>query len=206
VALGAGAEKGTGKNDEGSEGVFISTRLLSDRFSLAFELFINVGHAFVDAAGVPESFSELAWNQAVTDVRGETSLDAWECRAQAVGGGQNAGREGGPKIDEKARTEFIEAAFSDAIATTPSCANASILCWRRRRWPSGCGWWRGCFRPMQSTSSPSGIAEGREARWGATGKDESFAGRKGRAVVVGWTSSGSFDCARRKVRGVLRSG
>jgi hypothetical protein len=116
VALGAGAEKGTGKNDEGSEGVFISTRLLSDRFSLAFELFINVGHAFVDAAGVPESFSELAWNQAVTDVRGETSLDAWECRAQAVGGGQNAGREGGPKIDEKARTEFIEAAFSDAIA------------------------------------------------------------------------------------------
>jgi hypothetical protein len=33
-----------------------------------------------------------------------------------VGGGQNAGREGGPKIDEKARTEFIEAAFSDAIA------------------------------------------------------------------------------------------
>ena len=116
VALGAGAEKGTGKNDEGSEGVFISTRLLSDRFSLAFELFINVGHAFVEAAGVPESFSELAWNQAVTDVRGETSLDAWECRAQAVGGGQNAGREGGPKIDEKARTEFIEAAFSDAIA------------------------------------------------------------------------------------------
>jgi hypothetical protein len=116
VALGGGAEKGAGKNDEGSEGVFISTRLLSDRFSLAFELFINVGHAFVDAAGVAESFSELAWNQAVADVRGETSLDAWECRAQAVGGGQNAGREGGPKIDEKAKTEFIEAAFSDAIA------------------------------------------------------------------------------------------
>lgn len=113
VALGGGAEKGAGKNDEGSEGVFISTRLLSDRFSLAFELFINVGHAFVDAAGVAESFSELAWNQAVADVRGETSLDAWECRAQAVGG---AAREGGPRTDEKARTEFIEAAFSDAIA------------------------------------------------------------------------------------------
>jgi hypothetical protein len=116
VALGAGAEKGTGKNDEGSEGVFISTRLLSDRFSLAFELFINVGHAFVDEAGVPESFSELAWNQAVADVRGETSLDAWECRAQAVGGGQNAERDGKPRTDEKAKTEFIEAAFSDAVA------------------------------------------------------------------------------------------
>jgi hypothetical protein len=113
VALGAGAEKGAEKNDEGSEGVFISTRLLSDRFSLAFELFINVGHAFVDEAGVPESFSELAWSQAAADVRGETSLDAWECRAQAVG---VAGRDGGPRIDEKARTEFIEAAFSDAIA------------------------------------------------------------------------------------------
>ena len=86
LALGAGG-------DAGEEGVFISTRLLRDRFSLAFELFINVGHAFVDEAGVPESFSELAWNQAVADVRGETSLDAWESRAQAVGGGQNAGRE-----------------------------------------------------------------------------------------------------------------
>lgn len=103
---------GTGAGEDGrEEGVFISTRLLGDRFSLAFELFINVGHAFVDEAGVPESFSELAWNQAVADVRGETSLDAWESRAQAVGGGQTAGR-----TDEKARTEYIEAAFSDAIA------------------------------------------------------------------------------------------
>ncbi len=106
VALGAGA-------DAGEEGVFISTRLLNDKFSLAFELFINVGHAFVDEAGVPESFSELAWNQAVADVRGETSLDAWESRAQAVGG---AAREGKPRTDEKAKTEFIEAAFSDAVA------------------------------------------------------------------------------------------
>jgi hypothetical protein len=113
VALGADAEKSA---DAGEEGVFISTRLLRDRFSLAFELFINVGHAFVDEAGVPESFGELAWNQAVADVRGETSQDAWESRAQAVGGGQMAGRDGKPRIDEKARTEYIEAAFSDAIA------------------------------------------------------------------------------------------
>ena len=109
VTLGGGA-------DAGEEGVFISTRLLGDRFSLAFELFINVGHAFVDEAGVPESFGELVWNQTMADVRGETSLDAWESRAQAVGGGQTAGRGGQPKTDEKARTEYIEAAFSDAIA------------------------------------------------------------------------------------------
>jgi hypothetical protein len=71
---------------EGSsrEAVFISTRLLSDRFSLAFEFFINVGHAFVDAAGVPESFAEHVWNQALADVRGETSHDAWETRAHAL--------------------------------------------------------------------------------------------------------------------------
>jgi hypothetical protein len=102
--------------EEVRDGVFISTRLLGDRFSLAFELFINVGHAFVDEAGVPESFSELVWNQAVADVRGETSLDAWENRAQALGAGQTAERDGRPRIDEKARTEYHEAAFSDAIA------------------------------------------------------------------------------------------
>jgi len=105
-----------GPGDDAGEGVFISTRLLSDRFSLAFELFINVGHAFVDEAGVPESFSELAWNQAVADVRGETSLDAWESRAQAVGGGLMAGRDGRPRIDEKVKSDYLEAAFSDAVA------------------------------------------------------------------------------------------
>lgn len=117
VALGGGL----GAGDESREGVFLSARLLSDRFSLAFELFINVGHAFVDVAGVPGLFGELVWNQAVVDVRGETSMDAWESRAQAVGRGQNAPRDGKPRSiekaqDEKAKTEYIEAAFSDAIA------------------------------------------------------------------------------------------
>ena len=39
-----------------TEAVFISTRLVEDRFGLAFEFFINVAHNFVEAAGVPESF------------------------------------------------------------------------------------------------------------------------------------------------------
>jgi hypothetical protein len=112
VALGPEA----GSSQVEGEGVFISTRLLSDRFSLAFEFFINVGHAFVDEAGVSESFAELAWNQAVADVRGETSQDAWENRALALGGGENAIRDGKPRIDEKAKTDFLEAAFSDAVA------------------------------------------------------------------------------------------
>ncbi len=107
VALGTG--------EDGGEGVFISSRLLNDRFSLAFEFFINVGHAFVDEAGVSESFAELAWNQAVADVRGETSQDAWESRSAALGGDGSA-QDGKPRIDEKAKTDFLEAAFSDAMA------------------------------------------------------------------------------------------
>ena len=97
-----------------SEGVFISTRLLNDRFSLAFEFFINVGHAFVEEAGVSAGFAELAWNQAVADVRGETSQDAWESRAAALGG--ESAREGKGRVDEKAKTDYLEAAFSDAVA------------------------------------------------------------------------------------------
>ena len=100
---------------EATEGIFISTRLLSDRFSLAFEFFINVGHAFVETAGVPESFNELAWNQAVADVRGETSHDAWETRNLALNAGDPT-TSSKPRIDEKSKTEFLEAAFADAVA------------------------------------------------------------------------------------------
>jgi len=101
----------------GSDGVFISTRLLGDRFALAFEFFINVGHAFVDAIGVPEAFDKLVWAQAVADVRGETSQDAWESRALAVAGGKQARpQDGRPPVDEKAKSNFLESAFSDALA------------------------------------------------------------------------------------------
>ncbi len=98
------------------EGVFISTRLLGDRFALAFEFFINVGHAFVDAVGVPESFSQLAWQQAVADVRGETSQDAWESRNLALASGKVERADGKSVIDEKAKSSFLESAFSDAVA------------------------------------------------------------------------------------------
>ncbi len=99
---------------EAGEGVFISSRLLNDRFSLAFEFFINVAHAFVDEAGVGEEFAELAWAQAVADVRGETSQDAWESRGAALGRGEVG--EGKARVDEKAKAEYLEAAFSDAVA------------------------------------------------------------------------------------------
>ncbi len=91
------------------EGVFLSARLLRDAFALSFELFINVGHAFTMEVGIPEAFSTLAWNQAVADIRGETSQDAFESRAQAIASLKTT-------MDEKAKSEFLESAFADALA------------------------------------------------------------------------------------------
>jgi hypothetical protein len=96
-----------------TEAVFISTRLVEDRFGLAFEFFINVAHNFVEAAGVPESFSSLAWSQAEAQVRGETSQDAWETRRRA----QDSRNGNGQKvIDERSRNAYYESSFSDALA------------------------------------------------------------------------------------------
>src|SRR6201999_2953028 len=98
---------------------------------------INVAHAFVDATGVPESFAELVWQQALDGVRGETSLDAWESRNLALGREPNAQpeeprrrissyaaksrtfsteapaatNEPPQRIDEKERGLYVEAAF-----------------------------------------------------------------------------------------------
>jgi hypothetical protein len=93
------------------EGVFISARLLRDTFALAFEFFINVGHAFAEHAGIPEPFAHLAWNQAVAEIRGETSQDAWETRAAAL---EPLAR--GSVPDEKARLDYLESSFADALA------------------------------------------------------------------------------------------
>ena len=90
------------------EGVFISARLLRDQFALAFEFFINVANAFTAEAGVPETFSTLAWSQARADLRGETSHDAWESRTAAL-----ADR---ARPDERAKSEFLDSAFADAVA------------------------------------------------------------------------------------------
>jgi hypothetical protein len=119
---------------DGSDCIFISTRLMQDRFALAFEFFINVGHHFVDAAGVPQSFCDLAWSQALANVRGETSHDSYESRRRALDRSEGAGAPMGERtfaridqpfaargvekgrIDEKAKSSFLESAFSDALA------------------------------------------------------------------------------------------
>jgi hypothetical protein len=89
--------------------VFISTRLLEERFAIAFEFYINVGHAFVDKAGISPEFAELVWSQASANVRGETSLDAYEFRKQAQAVGL-------AHVDEKAKSDYLAATFCDAIA------------------------------------------------------------------------------------------
>ncbi len=90
-----------------SQCVFISTRLMDDKFSVAFEFYINVGHALVEAAGVSEEFSALAWKQVEAGTRGETSMDAWEARKLAAAGGAEA---------EKFKNEYFEATFADTIS------------------------------------------------------------------------------------------
>ncbi len=95
-----------------SDCVFISARLMQDRFGLSFEFFINASHHFIEAVGVPQSFSDLVWAQAEADVRGETSQDAWENRRRALEGKR---LESG-SIDERAKTAFLEAAFADTLA------------------------------------------------------------------------------------------
>jgi len=90
-----------------SQCVFISTRLMDDKFSVAFEFYINVGHAVVERAGVSQAFADLVWKQVESGVKGETSLDAWESRKLATAPGSNP---------EKHKNEYLAAAFSDAIS------------------------------------------------------------------------------------------
>ncbi len=90
-----------------SQCVFISTRLMDDKFSVAFEFYINVGHAVVERAGVSQAVSELVGKQVQEGVRGETSLDAYELRKLAT--------TPGPDV-EKHKNEYLATTFSDAIS------------------------------------------------------------------------------------------
>src|SRR5262249_16923367 len=87
--------------------VFISTRLMDDKFSVAFEFYINVGHAIVERIGVSQAFADLAWKQVEAGARGETSLEAWDARKAATATRSDAA---------KYNNEYFAAAFSDAIS------------------------------------------------------------------------------------------
>lgn len=112
-----------------TDAVFISTRLLSDRFALSFEFFIHVGHAFADSVPMPQPFADLVWSQAEANIRGETSQDAWEARALARGTSTTHPDQtcdstsstpsliAAPVVSsEKLREDFLAAALADSIA------------------------------------------------------------------------------------------
>ena len=90
-----------------SQCVFISTRLMDDKFSVAFEFYINVGHAVVERTGMSQAFADLVWKQAEAGVKGETSLDAWEARKLSTGAGPDT---------ERYKSEYFAASFADAIS------------------------------------------------------------------------------------------
>ncbi len=114
----------------GAQCIFISTRLMEDRFAVAFEFYINVGHAFVEQAGISPEFADLVWSQVISNVRGETSLDAHEFRKQAQPFGSS-------RVDEKAKSDYLAAAFSDSIAIymLPLCLDVDYYELREREYP-----------------------------------------------------------------------
>lgn len=108
----------------GAEYVFLSAQLHSDRFALAFELFINIAHDLVDAVGLPKPFVHLLEQQIREQVRGETSIDAWEHRVQAHGLPPETpspvrtelAQLADPAARLKAAEDHHSAAFADAVA------------------------------------------------------------------------------------------
>ena len=111
----------------GSDCTFISTRLMREKFALAFELFINVGHHFVDAVGVPKDFRDTRL------VAGRSECSRRD-QPGCLGKSPARSRWGRPvnrrptslrfstrptkkkPVDEKAKLAFLEAAFSDSLA------------------------------------------------------------------------------------------
>jgi hypothetical protein len=121
----------------GRQGVFISTRLMGDRFALCFEFFINIAHAFTDETGVPASFADLVWEQATGGgrgrfgvVRGETSMDAFEARNLALGReahDDGSGASLAAPRDASRETTRRNRAFSLSAAAAPVSAPRSAV-------------------------------------------------------------------------------
>jgi hypothetical protein len=127
---------------DGTTYTFISTRLMQDRFALAFELYINVGHQYVDTLAsaktpLPDRFTTLLWSQALADVRGETSQDSYDARKRALELAPEALQSSPslapmPTLDspdtfpqnlpqtlrdaEEQRTRYFESAYADTLA------------------------------------------------------------------------------------------
>ncbi|MEI9970287.1 MAG: hypothetical protein WDM87_17340 [Terracidiphilus sp.] len=135
-----------------TEAVFLSTRLVEDRFGLAFEFFINVAHNFVEVAGVPESFATLVgrkprhrFAEKPAWTHGRRARRALEPR----NGGKTSGTNG---IDERAPQRFFRVvilrrscrlyALARCRLRLPRSARARVpAAGRPRNWPSAYVTW-----------------------------------------------------------------
>ncbi len=137
-----------------SQCVFISTRLMDDKFSVAFEFYINVGHAVVERAGVSQAFADLAWKQ----VKGMRRV-----RLRSMPGSPANWLLLQARTLRNIRTIILRPRFPIRFQficcrcfwmwTTTICGSAIIRCWLRRPWLSGCGKLRSCFRRIRDLSS-----------------------------------------------------
>src|SRR5215469_9211605 len=119
-----------------SQCVFISTRLMDDKFSVAFEFYINVGHALVERAGVSQAFADLAWRQ------------AFAARPRSTHGRRARPRPAERSTRRSTRTNISRRRFPTRFQftcfrctwmwITTTYGSGTIPCWRRRRWPTGC--------------------------------------------------------------------
>ena len=91
-----------------SQCVFISTRLMDDKFSVAFEFYINVGHALVEQAGVSQDFADLVWKQV------EAGVPA--AKPRSTPGSRASWRPPTVPDAEKYKNEYFAATFADAIS------------------------------------------------------------------------------------------
>ena len=143
-----------------SQCVFISTRLMEDSFAIAFEFFINVGHNFVEHAGVSQEFADLVWKQVNEQARGETSLDAYELRKVATTSGPRPKRPGTSICWPPSPTPSPCTRYRSIwMWTTRTCANAIIPCWFPMPWPSVCARSTNSSPPIPDSSLPCITAE-----------------------------------------------
>ena len=113
---------------------------MEDKFSVAFEFYINVGHALQNALACRRTSPISAWQQVESGVRGETSLDA-------AGGAQIRHRSRSRRGEVQERISFfllrgcsfhLSCWRSILTSITTISANAIIRCWRRPGRPSAC--------------------------------------------------------------------
>ena len=134
-----------------SQCVFISTRLMDDKFSVAFEFYINVGHAMVERAG---SLAGICRTGVEAGGGRRSRRDFARCLGVAQAGDRDRAGCGEVSRTNISRRRFRRDFDLPAVVCISTwiitiCGSGIIRCWRRGRWQSGCGKLRSCFRRIR---------------------------------------------------------